>query len=86
MDGVVASKFMNMDVTHPGVRDVFTEGGVSIRRIDKHFFRIPVDLAPEQTVSRDAASRHIGSAAFSNCMQARKRWTITRWIRGEAVG
>lgn len=76
---------MNMDVTHPGARDTLSKGALSIRRTDKQFSRSPVDLTLEQTVNRDAASRHTGIAAFTDCIEARKRWTITRSRRGAIV-
>ena len=40
----------------------------------------------EQTVNRDAASRHTGIAAFTDSIKARKRWTITRSTRGTIAG
>ena len=49
-------------------------------------FSIPVDLTLEQTVNRDAASRHTGIAAFIDLIKARKRWTITCYTRGTIVG
>jgi hypothetical protein len=47
--------FMNIDSTHPGLRELLELGGFSIRRTENQFARVPVDL--EQTVNRDAASR-----------------------------
>ena len=61
-------------------------GGFYIRRASKHFSRCPVDLTLEQTVNRDAASRHTGTAAFMDSIKARKRWTVTRPTRGTIVG
>ena len=76
---------LNMHITHPGVIDTLFKGALSIRRTDKHFSRCPVDLTLEQTVNRDAASRQTGIAAFTDCIKARKRWTITRSRRGTVV-
>jgi hypothetical protein len=48
---------MNMEHAHPGIRDVFDAGALSIRRASKSFARSAVDLTLEQTVNKDAASR-----------------------------
>ena len=45
-----------------------------------------MDLTLEQTVNRDAASRQTGIAVFTQYVKARKRWTITRTVRGAVVG
>ena len=45
-----------------------------------------MDLTLEQTVNKDAASRQTGIAAFTQCVNARKRWTVTRSMRGSIVG
>ena len=76
---------MNMEHTHPGIRDVFDAGALSIRRTSKSFARSAVDLTLEQTVNKDAASRHGGIAAFTQNVNARKRWTVTRSFRGAVV-
>ena len=73
---------MNMDITHPGVRDLLARGGFSIRRTSKNFSRCLVDLTLEQTVNSDAASRHTGIADFTDLIKASKRWTITRSTHG----
>ena len=76
---------LNMHITHPGVIDTLFKGALSIRRTDKHFSRCPVDLTLEQTVNRDAASRQTGIAAFTDCIKARRIWTITHSRRGTVV-
>ena len=37
-------------------------------------------------MNRDGDSRQTGIAAFTQCVKARKRWTITRTVRGVVVG
>ena len=58
---------------------------LSIRRTPKSFSRNPVDITLKQTISKDAASRHTGISAFTQCVKARKRWTVTRSMRGAVV-
>ena len=77
---------INMEHSHPGIRPIFEGVALSIRRTSKSFSRSAVDLTLEQTVNRDAASRQTGIAAFTQCVKTRKRWTITRTVRGAVVG
>ncbi len=49
------------------------------------FSRSAVDLTLEQTVNKDAASSQTGISAFTQCVKARKRWTVTRSVRGAIV-
>ena len=55
---------VNIDNTHPGVRQILENGALSIRRTDKAFSRTPVDMPLEQTVNADAASRLTGISVF----------------------
>ena len=77
---------VNVDNTHPGVRDLLENGAMSIRRTDKSFSRSSVDLTLEQTINADAASRKTGIVAFSSSESARQRWTLTRFVRSAIVG
>ena len=45
-----------MDDTHPGIREDFEQGTLSIRRTDRPFSRLPIDLTLEQTLNGEAAS------------------------------
>ena len=76
---------LNMDITHPGVRQMLENGGLSIKRTAKSFARNPVDLTLEQTINADAASCLTGISAFSRSTDARKRWMITRSMRSSIV-
>lgn len=51
---------LSMDETHPGIREYFERGIISIRRTNKNFSRIPIDLTLEQTINCDAASSSSG--------------------------
>ena len=77
---------LNVDPTHPGVRDSLVNGALSIRRSDKSFSRNAVDMTLEQTINADAASRHTGITAFTNSMAARRKWMTTKTIRSAVVG
>ena len=76
---------LNMENTHEGIRANFEGGALSIRRTPKSFSHCAVDLTLEQTINKDAASRHTGISAFTQCVKARKRWTVTRSMRGAVV-
>ena len=77
---------MNIESTHPGARETLLAGGLSVRRSSKAFTRTPVDLTLEQTVNADAASRMTGIAAFTQNLNARRRWMITHSIRSAILG
>ena len=77
---------VNIDTTHSGMRQVLENGAMSIRRTNKPFSRTPVDMALEQTVNADAASRQTGIAAFSTSDSARQSWMVTRSARSAIVG
>lgn len=51
---------MNIEITHPGLRNIVNAGAFSVRRTNNEFARLPVDLTFEQTVNADAASRMTG--------------------------
>jgi hypothetical protein len=77
---------VNIDMTHPGMRQVLENGALSIRRTNKPFSRTPVDMTLEQTINADAASRQTGIAAFATSDSARRQWMVTRSARSAIVG
>ncbi len=79
-------KLLNIESTHPGLKQVLENGGLSVRRTPKNFSRAPVDITLEQTVNADAASRRTGIAAFTTNESARRRWMVTRSARSAIVG
>jgi hypothetical protein len=44
-----------MEDTHPGIMEYFEKGIISIRRTNKPFSRIPIDLTVEKIANADAA-------------------------------
>lgn len=76
---------MNLQDSHPGLRQILEEGGFSVRRTDNEFARIPVDLTLEQTVNADAASRMTGYTSSTNNYSSRLRWSVTKSSRAALV-
>ena len=76
----------NINASHPGLKEVLENGALTVRRTDKPFTRAPADLALEQTVNADAASRQSGISAFATSSSARRRWMVTRSARSATIG
>ena len=77
---------LNIDDTHPGLRDILEDGVFSVRRTHHQFSRCPVDLILEQTVNADAASRQTGLVTATNNYGARLRWMLTKSSRAAFIG
>jgi len=78
-------KLLNLETESPEVKTALSQGGLSIKRSGKSFSSVPVDMALEQTVNADAASKFTGITSFANSESARTRWMITRSLRSEIV-
>lgn len=72
---------INIESTHSGLSEEFANGALSIRRTAKHFCRSAIDLTLEQTINCDAANKCTGITAFTNSIDARRRWSETHSIR-----
>ncbi|GFS70310.1 uncharacterized protein TNCV_2012252 [Trichonephila clavipes] len=70
-----------VDETHPGLINDFINGCFGIKRTDKPFSRIPIDLTFVQTINAEASRRLSGIAHFTNSLAARQCWTINHSIR-----
>ena len=77
---------LNIDDTHPGLRDILEDGVLSVRRTPHQFSRCPVDLTLEQTVNADAASRQTGLVSATNNYCARLQWMLTKSSRAAFIG
>lgn len=64
---------LQIEQTHPDLADDFKKGMFGVKRTDKRFSRIPVDLTLEQTVNADAARKLTGISHFTNSISARQR-------------
>ncbi|GFW82708.1 uncharacterized protein TNCV_3492801 [Trichonephila clavipes] len=70
-----------VDETHPGLKNYFMNGCFGIKRTDKPFSSIIIDLILEQTINAEAARCLSGIAHFINSLAARQRWTKSHSIR-----
>lgn len=67
--------------THPEVFESLKNGYIGIKRTDKPFSRIAVDLTLEQTINADAARRLTGVTYMTNSIGARQKWCKSHSIR-----
>lgn len=74
-----------VEETHPGLNVQLERGSFGIRRTDKPFSRIPIDLTLEQTINADAASRLTGVLHFTNSISARQRWCKSHSMRSTVI-
>ena len=79
------SKLSSIDDTHPGLRFSLEQGSFGVRRTEKPFSRIPVDLTLEQTINGEAARRLIGIVHMTNSVAARQRWAINHSARARII-
>ena len=77
-------RLLNMDTTHPSIKQQLEQGGLS-GRSSNSFAIQPVDQALECTINADAASRQTGITAFHQSQGATMRWTVTRSARSTIV-
>lgn len=78
-------ELINIETTHPGLKDDFECGAMSIRRTKKNFCRTPIDLTLEQTINANAANKLRGISAFTNSLSARQKWSETHAIRTAVI-
>ncbi|GFV92984.1 uncharacterized protein TNCV_3426961 [Trichonephila clavipes] len=60
-------------------------GCFGIKRTDKPFSRIPIDLTLEQTINAEAARCLSGIAHFTFSLAARQSWTKSHSIRAAII-
>ncbi|KAL7293068.1 hypothetical protein TKK_0013512 [Trichogramma kaykai] len=72
---------LNIDQTHPGLKEQFKEGFLGVKRTNKPFSRIPVDLTLEQTINADAGRKLTRITHITNSIGARQRWSINYGLR-----
>lgn len=68
---------INMDHSHPGLKEILNQGAMTIGRTQQAFARNDIDLTLEQTVNLDAASRLTGIASLKQNISARRRWNYS---------
>ncbi|GFW58987.1 uncharacterized protein TNCV_2830931 [Trichonephila clavipes] len=74
-----------VDETHPGLKKDFMNGCFGIKRTDKPFSSIPIDLTLEQTINAAAARCLSGIAHFTNSLAARQRCTKSHSISATII-
>lgn len=79
------NNLLKVEQTHPGLENEFRRGYFGIKRTNKPFSRIPIDLTLEQTVNADAARKLTGVTHFTNSIAARQRWAKNSSIRSTIV-
>ncbi|CAH2015292.1 unnamed protein product [Acanthoscelides obtectus] len=82
---VYVDNLNNVADTHPGLEDDFNKGFFGVKRTDKPFSRVPIDLTLEQTINADAAKRLSGISHFTNSIAARQRWSKSHSIRAALI-
>ncbi|KAJ8914072.1 hypothetical protein NQ315_014266 [Exocentrus adspersus] len=75
----------SVNETHPGLNVQLERGSFGIKRTDKQFSKIPIDLSLEQTINADAASRLTGIVHFTNSIPARQRWCKSHSMRSKII-
>ena len=76
---------LKLKESHPEVYKSFSKGFFGIKRTNKKFSRLPVDLTLEQTINADAASQKVGITNLTNSVSARQKWADSHYIRTEII-
>ncbi|KAK5650795.1 hypothetical protein RI129_001824 [Pyrocoelia pectoralis] len=79
------NQLQHVDDTHPGLRAEMAKGSFGIRRTNKPFSRIPVDLTLEQTINGEAARRLTGIVNLTSSISARQRWARNHGARTRII-
>lgn len=74
-------QLLNVSQTHPYVAYQLKNGFFGIKRTDKAFSRMPIDLTLEQTYNADAGRRLTGINCFTNSISARQKWSKSHCFR-----
>ena len=76
---------LKLKESHPEVYKSFSKGFFGIKRTNKKFSRLPVDLTLEQTTNADAASQKVGITNLTNSISARQKWADSHYMRTEII-
>ena len=71
--------------TYPEVYKDFQEKCFAIKRTQKDFSALPIDLTLEQTITADAASQKSGIISLTNSIGARQRWARSHFLRTKII-
>lgn len=75
-------KLLSIDEFYPGLKSKLLIG---VKRTDKPFSRVPVDLRLEQTINAESGRRLTGIAHLSNTIDARQRWSLNHALRSTII-
>lgn len=75
------NSLLNVDNTHPGLKEEFRKGSFGCKRTDTPFSRIPIDLTLEQTINAASGRRLTGISHITNSINARTTWAINHGLR-----
>lgn len=75
---------LQVDETHPGLKDLFQQGYFGVKRTGKCFSRQPVDLTLKQTINADAGVQ-TGIVHLSNSIAARQCWAKNHGFRTSMI-
>ena len=65
--------------------NMLLNGGFSVRRSDRRFCRVGVDMALEQSINAEAKNRLRGILRFADVQSAVNRWLVTSSMRTQIV-
>ena len=71
---------LKLSETHPEVSKCFQEGCFAIKRTQKHFSALPIDLTWEKTINADATSEKTVITSLTNFIRAKKRWVRSYFL------
>ena len=76
---------LKLPETYPEVYKEFQNHLFGIKRTNKPFSRIPIDLTLEQTINGDAANQRTEISSITNSIGAKQRWANSHFIRVSIV-
>lgn len=74
-------QLLKVSTTHPYVAYQLSKGFFGVKRTDKAFSKMPIDLTLEQTYNADAGRRLTGINCFTNSISARQKWSKSHCFR-----
>ena len=79
------NNFLKLSETHPELYKDFQEVCFAIKRTQKDFSVLPIDLTLERTINADAASQKTGITSLTNSIGARQRSARSHFLRTKII-
>ena len=70
-------QLQNLDITHPGCKELVKHNSISVQGQDKYPLRTAIDQRGEQTLTKDAKSTG-GIRSFASSSESVTKWTLNR--------